>query len=71
MLIDALVIRHLSELKVKELLQEAENSRKLKAIAASDTGFADAIVAKVSGWLKPAPRYRVEPKRSTAEIPGV
>jgi len=77
-MIDYVTIRELSNLKVQELLSQAETSRKMKALPA-EPGFADSIVTMLSGLMR-----RIQPvvsesttatytdaRRATAEIPGL
>jgi hypothetical protein len=74
MMIDPVTIRQLSDIRVKELLNQAEQSRKLKAIASSEPGLVEIVVDRVSGWLRPArPAFSatIEAKRVTAEIPSL
>lgn len=78
MMLDPVTIRELSNLKVQELLSQAETSRKMKALPA-EPGFADSIVTMLSGLMR-----RVQPavsentadtyadaRRATAEIPSL
>ncbi len=75
MMLDPVTIRELSDIKVREMLQQAETSRQLKAVGATETSFINFFRATVSRWMQPlvsdqpAPAYEV--KRATAEIPGL
>jgi len=75
MMIDPVTLRQLSDIKMKERLEQAQKTRMLKEIAVSDSSLIEFMVTTVSGWMqrtKPMPtNYRAEPKRATAEIPSL
>jgi len=75
MLIDPFTMQQLSQLKMKERLEQAEKDRLLKEIAVSDSGFVEFVVTMVSGWMQDMKlmptSYSAEPKCVTAEIPSL
>ena len=82
MMTDPITLKQLTDLTIRERLQEAEQDRLLNEIATSDSAALEFVVSMVSGWMqrmkpvasaKPARTYsaNVEAKRVTAEVPSV